>query len=458
MKRSFLLLVSVLLIASTVIFGCAPQQAPATPTPTPAVAKELKFGILGPMKFALGQQTWNAAVISADMINESGGIKVGKDTYTVKVIQYDTNEFISLDDAVSAAERAVTVDKCNFVVGGIRTEAVLAMQEVMMDHKVIYFDSGSGVPAPVEKVKKDYTRYKYYFKPSASADIGTAAYSFADADAVARKVKEDLGIDKVKVAVAFDKVAFGDIWQGLAEKVLPAMGMEIVGMWRPSANANDLFSEASAMAAKEPHIIFVNMSAQGGAALVNAYAKLKIPAIMAGSVTETQRLGFWKESGGAVNYVTGYDTIGRVKMSSKTIPFWDRYVAKFNEKPGYSSPFAEGAISAIKAALESTGSLDNDALVTALEKTDVEVTNGRLKFYGENDKLPFHYGMVGPGLRTMVSYQWLDGKMQVYFPDGKPVSDVLLKLGLAPGYDKVRYEGTVDLTLPPWMVDYWKKK
>jgi len=457
MKRSVFIALSLFLITTSVAFGCTQQQIPASPAPQ-AAPKELKFGILGPMKFALGQQTWNAAVINADIINEGGGIKVGKDTYMVKVIQYDTNEFISLDDAVSAAERAVTVDKCNFVVGGIRTEAVLAMQEVMMDHKVIYFDTGSGVPAPAEKVKTNYARYKYYFKPSFSADISIAGYSFADADAVGRKIKQDLGIDKVKVAVSFDKVAFGDLWQGLAEKIFPAMGMEVVGIWRPSANANDLFSEASAMAAKEPHIIFTNMSAQGGAALANACAKIKIPAIIAGSITETQRLAFWKESGGAVNYVTGYDTIGRVKMSSKTIPFWDKYVAKFNEKPGYSSPFAEGAISAIKAALEKAGTLDNDALVTALEQTDVEVTDGRLTFYGQGDKLPPHHGTVGPGFRTMVSYQWLDGKMPVYFPDGKPVSDVLIKMGFTPGFEKVRYDGTTDLTLPPWMIDYWKKK
>jgi len=457
MRRSILILLSLLLIAVNIAFGCNQQQIPTTPSPQ-VTQKELKFGILGPMKFALGQQTWNAAVISADIINESGGIKVGKDTYMIKVIQYDTNEFISLDDAVSAAERAVSVDKCDFIVGGIRTEAVLAMQEVMMDHKLIYFDTGSGVPAPAEKVRSNYQRYKYYFKPSFSADISVAGYSFADADSVGRKIKQDLGIDKVKVAVSFDKVAYGDLWQQLAEKIFPAMGMEIVGIWRPSSNANDLFSEASAMAAKEPHIIFTNMSAQGGAALVNAYGKLKIPAIIVGTITETQRLGFWKESGGAVNYVCGYDTIGRVKMSNKTIPFWDRYIAKFNEKPGYSSPFAEGAISAVKAALEQTGTLDNDTLVKALEQIDVEVANGRLTFYKEGDKQPPHYGTVGPGFRTMVSYQWIDNKMQIYFPDGKPISNVLINVGFTPGFEKVRYEGTSDVILPPWMIDYWKNK
>ena len=54
----------------------------------------------------------------------------------------DTNEIQSVPDATNAIERAISRDKVDFLIGGFRTEAVLAMQEVAMDNKKIFIGAG----------------------------------------------------------------------------------------------------------------------------------------------------------------------------------------------------------------------------------------------------------------------------------------------------------------------------
>ena len=61
----------------------------------------------------------------------------------IKLVQADSNEFLNVTDATNAMERLMTQDKVDFVLGGFRTEAVLAMQDIAMDHKKIFIGCGA---------------------------------------------------------------------------------------------------------------------------------------------------------------------------------------------------------------------------------------------------------------------------------------------------------------------------
>jgi len=124
----------------------------------------IKIGIIGPMKFSVGQGQWNGAELAAEQINAEGGIRVGNRKMKIQVIKADSNEFFSVPDAVNAMERLVLKDKVDFVAGGYRTEAVLAMQDIAMDNKLIFIGSGAAHPELCLRVAKDYDRYKYWFR------------------------------------------------------------------------------------------------------------------------------------------------------------------------------------------------------------------------------------------------------------------------------------------------------
>jgi branched-chain amino acid transport system substrate-binding protein len=103
-----------------------------------AQAQTVKIAILGPMSFVQGENHWAGAEMARDEINKAGGINVGGKRMQVELIRADTNEIQSVPDATNAVERVITRDKADFLIGGFRSEAVLAMQEVAMDYKKIF--------------------------------------------------------------------------------------------------------------------------------------------------------------------------------------------------------------------------------------------------------------------------------------------------------------------------------
>ena len=80
----------------------------------------------------------------------------------IKLVQSDSNEILNITDATSAMERLMTQDKVDFVLGGFRTEAVLPMQDIAMEHKKIFIGCGCSYAELCERVAKNYNTYKYF--------------------------------------------------------------------------------------------------------------------------------------------------------------------------------------------------------------------------------------------------------------------------------------------------------
>ena len=83
----------------------------------------------------------------------------------IELTKSDSNEFLNLTDATNAMERLITSDKVDFIVGGFRTEAVLAMPDVAMDNKKSLWapapPSGSSACGVCSKV---YHTLRYFFR------------------------------------------------------------------------------------------------------------------------------------------------------------------------------------------------------------------------------------------------------------------------------------------------------
>ena len=108
-----------------------------------AHAQAIKIAILGPMAFVQGENHWAGAEMARDEINKAGGVNVGGKPRQIELIRADTNEIQSVPDATNAVERVITRDRADFLIGGFRSEALLAMQEVAKDHKKIFLGAAS---------------------------------------------------------------------------------------------------------------------------------------------------------------------------------------------------------------------------------------------------------------------------------------------------------------------------
>jgi len=313
----------------------------------------------------------------------------------------------------------------------------LVMQDIAMDAKKIFIGCGAAHPELCARVTNDYDRYKYWFRltPINSKFLGKV--DFILLGTVGAIMKKTLGLEKVKVAIVAEKAAWADPIVSAAEKMLPEkMGMEVVGVWRPSPVAKDCTAELSAIERAGAHIVFTTFSSSVGLTFAKQMGELKVPAAAVGINVESQKTKFWDATGGEGNYVLTINTYARVKITDKTIPFYDKYVKLYNEAPNYTAGTYD-ALYILKDAVEKAGTLESDKVVPALEQTDTLDTAGHLVFDKSHDVT------WGPTFVTSVGTQWQDGQMMCVWPYN---------------WEGVTYEGTVPYKLAPWVVEHWQKK
>ena len=412
--------------------------------------KPVKIGVIGPMKTIIGEHAWTGASMAAEEINAAGGLNIKGVKHKIELIKKEDNCMASTIDAVNAMRRMLTIDKVDFAVGGWRSEAVLAQSDVAAENKIIFIDTGGGDPGIIERVSKDYDRLKYIFRTQVNIRIFAQCVFVNSVQAIKYALKTELGITKPKVALLIVKMLAGDAFSRAAKGLLPKMGMEVIGEWRPSPLATDLTAELTAIKASGAHMIFLFLPGPAGVPFSRGYGELQIPVAAGGVNGPGSTKKHWKTTGGMCNYEVSATPIGRAKISSKTIPFYDRFVKRLNDYPMHTGTYTYDGMYVLKEGIERAGTIESDAVVDALEKTDYMGVMGRIVFFGKGHKAPHDY-KPGPGYLTWVGNQWRDGKQVVISPNGQIAFGDKRWIG-------VKYEGTVDCKLPPWMIKYWKKK
>src|SRR6266480_939665 len=126
----------------------------------------------------------------------------------VELVRADTNEIQSVPDATNAIERVITRDKADFLIGGFRSEAVLAMQEVAMDYKKIFLGAGAAHSKLGLNVEQNYERYKYWFRVTPVKDVDLARTLFAVLNSIGSQIRTDLKTDAPKVAILAEKAVW----------------------------------------------------------------------------------------------------------------------------------------------------------------------------------------------------------------------------------------------------------
>lgn len=409
----------------------------------------IKIGVIGPMKFVQGIGHWNGATMAAEEINAKGGIQVGAKKMRVELVQADSNEFLSIPDATTAIERIITRDKVHFIVGGFRTEAVLAMQDIAMENKKIFIGVGAAHDELCLRVAKDYKTYKYWFRGSPFNSSFLVRTSFVHMGMVGAILKQSLNIPKVKVAIVGEKAAWVEPMIAATEGAISAMGMEIVGVWRPSPVATDVTAELSAIQRSEAHMIFPIFSASVGIPFARQAGELKIPAVQVGINVEAQKDGFWAATQGMGNYVATINTYARgVESNEHTKAFVDTYVKRFGETPTYTADTYSAIIYGLAPSIEMAGTLDPDKIVSVLEDRVYKTASGTVAYLKDAQGRHLHELRWGPGFLTALGVQWQDGELKAFWPN---------KWKATPEAPEITYKGMVPFKIPPWMIEKYKK-
>ena len=422
-------------------------------------ANTIKIGIIGPMKFSLGKGQWNGAELAADEINAQGGIPVGNRRMKIQVIKADSNEFFSIPDAANSMERLILKDKVDFVIGGFRTEAVLAMQDIAMDNKVIFIGAGAAHPELCLRVARDYNRYKYWFRGTPFNSNYLVKNIFAQLRSVATHLKKNLAIDRIKVAIVAEKAMWADGMVRAAEGYLPMMGMEVVGNWRPSSTAKDVTPELTAIQRTGAHIILTMIAGPVGIPLAKQAGELKIPAVQVGINSTAARDDFWEITQGNGNYIMISDTYCQgAEYNELTSAFIEAYHKRYGQTPIFTSSTYSLVKYLLYNTIKEAGTLDADKLVSILENSITKTSSGIIAFEKDAEGRPLHDIKYGPGWATGLALQWVDGKKQAVWPYFKWMSPYWEYSVEPPDKpNELSLKGLQPYVIAPWVVAAYKK-
>jgi len=369
----------------------------------------IKIGVLGPMALPHGEGHWLGAEMARDEINKAGGVTVGGRKVMIELVRADTNEHASVPDATNAIERVITRDKVDYLVGGFRSEAVLAMQEVAADYKKLFLGVGAAHSKLGQNVEEKYDRYKYWFRVAPVRDADLVRTTFAVLGNVAEQIRKDLGKDTPKVAILAEKAIWVEGIVKASQANLPKMKMEVVGLWQPSPNATDVTAELSAIDRAGADVVFTLLSGPVGVVVGRQMGERNMKSIAFGINVEAQKDAFWQASAGKANYVSTIDTFAEVEMTAKTIPFQKAFKERYKKSPIYTAGTYD-AIHILKEAIEKAGSTDSEKLIPVIEKMSFVGTTGTLEFDKRHDPV------WGPGKVTGIAVQWQNGEKVPFWP------------------------------------------
>ncbi len=375
-----------------------------------AVAQDtIRIAVLGPMAFVQGEDHWAGAELARDEINAAGGVSVGGKKVKIELIKVDTNEIQSPSDATNAAERAITRDKADYLIGSFRSEAALAMQEVAMDYKKLFLDCGAADAKLAANVAKDYARYKYWFRvtPLSSPNLGRSLFAIL-AD-IGGQIRANLKKDTPKVAIMAEKVMWTAPIVKAAQANLPKMKMDVVGTWQPSPVATDVTAELAAIDRAGADLVFTVISGPMGIVLGRQMGERNMKAVAFGINVEAQKDAYWQATAGKGNYLSTLDTYAAVAYTPKMVPFVEAFEKRFHRDPTYTAGTYD-AIQILKEAIEKTGTKDADKLVPAIESSNFVGTGGYLEYDKSHDLV------WGIGKNTGIGVQWYDGKRVPFWP------------------------------------------
>jgi branched-chain amino acid transport system substrate-binding protein len=380
-----------------------------------------------------GRDTWFIVRMAVDEINAAGGVLVGNERRQLKAFSIDTRGHeagIPVHDALTAVEKLILEKKPHAIlVGAFRSEILLASMDLIAKYKVPYICTIAMTPVFQKKVLENYDNYKYMFRMCLDA-----RYFVMYLTKVMGFLNKEFGFSKAYI-VAQDVLwarGSGKALQGL----LPKQGWEITGFDTYPTGSTDYSSSLIKARMKKAQVIVPIGDMPQLAILSKQSRAMKVPALLAGEIAAVCSQISWEATEGAVegmlNFIFEAGNIP-VKAIPKSQVFHRNFGKRYGQKAlenlsGHGPGPSYDAVYALAAAIERAGTLEPNAVVKALEQTDMEGAIGRAKF-GKDHQVIFGFDPKETALGVVI--QWRKPGIRI------------------PVFPEVVAEGKIEL--PPYM-------
>jgi branched-chain amino acid transport system substrate-binding protein len=405
----------------------------ALPAGRALAAKPIVLGAPLSTAFLYGWDAERALTLAVEEINAAGGVDVKGEKRPFKVEVIDTRDLepgVPVSEALLVVEKLILGKNADFIVGGpVRSEAALAAMDLLSKYKKIsILSTGVLTPAYHARVGKEYDKFKYCFRISGEAIWMTKGEIIP----CLLEIEKKYGLNSIYIMI--QDVAHAR-WGGktIAED-MAAKGWHVVDKPEVYPTGTTDFSMGLIKAKKEKaQVILIWMDMPEASIILKQWYDMKLPALPFGSIINpAEQPGFWDATEGKGEYcLANLVNAGNAPSNATpwTMKFVEAYKKRWNIEPeGYGTSSSYMVPYVLKDAIERAGSMKTDAVIKALEGTDMMGVYGRIKFNPKNHQiipsLDPEEGAVG------TVFQWQAGKRVVVFPK---------KIAMG------------EIQLPPWM-------
>ena len=425
MKRTWLLFAVLFLIAALLLAACGTPQA--SPTQAPQTESKETTALIGFTASQTGSynvestRQINGLKLWMNQVNEAGGIKLS-DGSMVKFKDQFYDDESNKDRVQELYTRLATDDNANFLISPYSSGLTDAAAVIAEQYGKIMITTGA---ASDSTYQKGYTLVYQSYTPASNYLTGAA-------DLLA---KTDPNVKKIAIVHENDKFST-DVSTAL-QSYAQAKGYDVVLFEGYDSGTTDFAPFINKIQDAAPDAIMGGGHFQDGSTFAKQISEKNVPVKFVALLVAPPEPSFAELGDAAVGVVgpsqweplavfneEGAKQAGMDWFGPSSSDFTAAYKAAYNEDPSYHAAGGYQAGLLLQKAIETAGSLDTQAVKTALDNIDALTFFGHTKF----DTSAENHGLqIG---HSMVYIQWQkndagDLEKQVVWPAEGATADVL---------------------------------
>lgn len=341
------------------------------------------LGVATSLTYMEGRESLNAVRLAVAEINAGGGVRVRNKNLQLRVVTMDlqgARPEVPVAQAVDRLERMIVDHKLHAImVGPYRSEVLLAGMDIIAHHKIPMLGAIAMSPASDAKILR-HPAYRYIFRICLNSK-----YLVGYLTDTMKFLKRRYGFDKVYI-ISQD-VAWARTTASLMVRYyFDRSAWEITGLDNYAPGATDFSSSLNRAEANGAQIILPIFDMPESGNLVKQWHQMQGRALLCGFISPMVGPDAWSafdgKIAGALNVIFEMGNIPSTRWKP-SLDFHKAYETMFGSsiQSGHGPAPAYESVHILARAIENAGSLDPDAIVTALESTDRSGAMGRIRFH-----------------------------------------------------------------------------
>ena len=392
----------VILVVAGVGGYFAYKQLTSSSSSTPTITVGMPF----PLNSIIGQDLLNAANLAVSQINGAGGVLVNNTSYQFKIVTYDTEEAdpsIPIANGVSGVTSLITQSNVNFLMGGYRSDVVLAELPIAASYHKLYITFGADTG--ISNFVATQPGGKYIFNGFLNTTNQNAQYGALPVFLLEAYLEGKMPTNITNIAVLGEQAAWtqATIGNGGTSSplypILKAVGFNPVYInyfpLSPSGGSYD--SLLTTLAGLGTQAIYILAAGTETPLLISNYGAFNwasdtasggVKPLMLGADVMSEYNGstssnnYFKMTNGACadEMTFGWGPTLPFAINSLSIPFYNAYEKAYGQNPGFADGFVYSAFFYLASAIEKAKSLSSDAVIPYLEQTQYQGPMGNISF------------------------------------------------------------------------------